>query len=66
MENASWSGTVWGKRLVHSLTKCIEIDAPLSAGEKQFSRTAKERGLALYTLEKGDSCQVFDARLLAE
>jgi exonuclease 3'-5' domain-containing protein 1 len=66
MENTSRSGTLWGKRLLHGLAKCIETDAPLSASEKQKWKDAKERALTLFAPEKGGSYELFDARPLAD
>ncbi|XWX02354.1 hypothetical protein V2A60_010391 [Cordyceps javanica] len=53
------------KRFVSGLAKCIELDAPLAAGEKQKLVECKKAGQLLFAPEKGGSYEVFNTRPLA-
>jgi exonuclease 3'-5' domain-containing protein 1 len=54
----------FSKRCVNGLSKCIERDLPLNAGERETWKRAKERGLELFAPERGGSYEVFNARPL--
>lgn len=50
------------KKHVNGLSKCIERDAPLSASERMIWKAAKEKGVSLFTLERGGTYEVFNER----
>lgn len=54
------------KRLVHSLLKCIQTDAPITSQQKQTWQAAKDAGAMLFAPERGGSYTVFNARPLRE
>lgn len=53
-------------RYVNGLAKCIEKDLVMSMTEKWNSRTVKEKGLKLFTPERGGSYEVLNERPLPE
>lgn len=56
----------FSRKFVNGLSKCIERDAPMSAGERHAWVRTKEKGIRLFAPEKGGSYQVFNQRPLPE
>lgn len=57
----------FSRKLVSSLAKCIERDAPMTSSEKIEWKVAKEKGRRLFSPAEGGSFEVLNARpLLAE
>jgi exonuclease 3'-5' domain-containing protein 1 len=54
----------FNKKLVNGLSKCIELDASLTATERQKWKDAKEKGNELFNPSRGGSYAVFDQRPL--
>ena len=66
MELVSRSGPVSSTKFISSLTKCIEMDAPITPQEKQTWKAVKDTNARLLDPQKGGSYQVFSARPLKE
>lgn len=62
MELGTRSPLVGPRRFVRGLSRCIEMDAPLSMIEKVDWLQTKDRGVKLFAPEKGGSYQVFNER----
>ena len=56
----------FSKRCVNGLSRCIESDAAMTPSEKQIWKLTKEKGLRLFSPDKGGSYEVFNIRPLAE
>jgi exonuclease 3'-5' domain-containing protein 1 len=56
--------SLFPRKYVSSLAKCIERDALLTTHESQLWKASKEKGLKLFAPEHGGSYDVFDVRPL--
>ncbi|KAF9251021.1 hypothetical protein DTO027I6_1648 [Penicillium roqueforti] len=58
--------SLFPRRYVSGLAKCIERDALLTTHESQLWKASKEKGLKLFAPEHGGSYDVFDVRPLPD
>jgi exonuclease 3'-5' domain-containing protein 1 len=54
------------RRYINRLAKCIKRDISLTVSEREAWKETKEKGLDLFTPERGGSYEVFNARLLSK